>query len=208
MAVQISYADFTIIALLLIFGFEGYRSGFFNGILSIGGIFISLAISLAALPYSARFFNFVIELPPNLSILMGFVTIFVICLLLYALFLQWLHTIMKMEVVDWFNRISGTLLGLYKGLLTVSLLALGFSLLPMRELVRTTAEGSLFFERVKYITPLNYNYFRKLVPLTPTFEDSMENTVAMLGQSDEMAASLMESFKSKKLEKSVTTRRQ
>jgi membrane protein required for colicin V production len=206
MAVEISYADFAIIALLVILGYEGYRAGFFNELLGVGGLFLSLIITLILLPHAAKFFNYVIELPPNMSILMGFASVFVISLLLYTLFLQWLHTIMKMEVVDWFNRISGTLLGIYKGIAIVSLLALGFSLLPLPELVRTTEDRSLFLQPVKYFMPVNYNYVRRLIPGTPSFEDALRNTLAELGDADDIAAGLMESFGSRKLEKSVTTK--
>lgn len=207
MAVEISYADFSIIALTVIFGYEGYRSGFFKGILSVGGLFIALTISLIALPYAARFFNYVIELPPNISILMGFVSIFVINMLLYALFLEWVHKIMQMKVEDWFDRIAGTVLGLYKGVLAVSLLAIGFTLLPLQDTVRNTEQRSLFLRPVKCFTPVNYNYFKKLVPNTPSFEDTIKNTFTVMGgEPDDMAAGLMESFKSRKLEKSVTTK--
>jgi uncharacterized membrane protein required for colicin V production len=207
-SVEISYADFSIIVLTVIFGYEGYRSGFFKGILSLGGFFISLTVSLAALPYAARFFNYVIELPPNISILMGFLSIFVINMLLYALFLEWVNKIMEMKVnEEWFDRIAGTLLGLYKGVLAVSLLALGFTILPLPELVQRTEQRSLFLQPVKYFTPVNYNYFKRLVPRTPSFEETIKSTFAVMGgEPDPMAAGLMESFRSRQLEKSVTTK--
>ena len=204
-AVQINYVDFFIILLTIILGYEGYRSGFFRGILSIGGIFISLIITLIALPHSARFYYAVIELSPNISIVMGFVTIIVICLLLHSLFLQWLHTIMKMEVVDWFNRISGTLLGLFKGLLILSLLALGFSCLPLPEQIKYAEESSTFFQPVKCFMPANYNFFHKLVPRTPSFEEALAKTLATLGVPEETLAATMERFKCQGSETSVTT---
>jgi uncharacterized membrane protein required for colicin V production len=208
MAVEVSYADFTIIALMIIFGFEGYRAGFFKGILSIGGFFFALVIAVVVLPYSARFYNFVIELPANISIIMGFTTIFVLLLLLYALFLQWVHSIMKMEVVDWFNRISGTIIGLYKGLLTVSLLSLGFSLFPMPDLVKSTEARSVFMIPVKYVAPFNYNFIRKLNPYTPSFEETLKKTFAQMEKEpDEVAVKLIEEFGKRFLEKSVTNKR-
>jgi uncharacterized membrane protein required for colicin V production len=208
MAVEISYADFTIIALMIIFGFEGYRTGLFNGLLSIGGFFFALIITVLVLPYSSRFFNFVIELPPNISILMGFVSIFVLLLLLYALFLEWLHKIMKMEVVDWFNRVAGTVIGLYKGLLSVSLLAIGFSLLPMKDLVKSTEAKSTFVIPVKYFAPYNYNFFRKLYPRSPSFEDALKNTFTQMQQQpDEVAQTLIDEFDKRYLQKNVTNQR-
>jgi len=205
MNVQISYADFIIIALMIILGFEGYRTGFFHGLLGVGGLFISMIITLLTLPYSSRFFNYVIELSPNLSILMGFLSIFVISLLLYALFLQWLHSIMKMQVVDWFDKVFGTLFGLYKGLLTISLLAIGFSLLPIPQVVQATENNSLFLKPVKYFAPTNYNYFRKLFPTAPSFEYTLRYAYAQMGQPDEVANVLIKDFANRRLEKNVPT---
>jgi uncharacterized membrane protein required for colicin V production len=208
MAVNVSYADFTIITLVIIFGFEGYRAGFFKGVLSSNGLIFALVISVVTVPYSARFYNFVIELSPNISILMGFTTIYVLLLLLYALFLQWVHTLMKMEVVDWFNRVAGTLIGLYKGLLSVSLLSIGFSLLPAPDAVKSIEAQSTFMQPVKYFAPKNYNLFRKLNPYIPSFEQTLKNTFAQMEKEpDEMAATLINDFGSQALENTVTKKR-
>jgi uncharacterized membrane protein required for colicin V production len=207
MAVEISWADFTIIVLMVFLGLEGYRTGFFNGLLSVGGFFFSLLITLFLLPQAARFFNYVVELPSNMSILMGFATVYVISMLLYELFLKWLHKIMEMKVEARFNRIFGTVLGLYKGILIVSLLALGFSLLPLPDMVRSAEERSLFLRPVKYFTPVNYNFFRRLFPGSPSFEATLKNTADALGGLDETATDLIQAFGSQQLEKSVTTKR-
>jgi len=204
MDVTISYADFSIIAVMIIFGFEGYRTGLFNGILSIGGLNLSLIIAVVILPLAANFFNYVIELPPNISVVMGFVTIFVAGLLLYAFFAEWLRKLIKMEVVDWFNRISGTIIGLYKGLIAASLLVLGFSLLPPAAMVKSTEDNSVFMRPVKYVAPFSYNYFRKLYINAPSFEATLQNSYArMKKEPDEMAQVLIDEFHTRLLQKNV-----
>jgi uncharacterized membrane protein required for colicin V production len=204
MAVEISYADFSIIAVMIIFGFEGYRTGLFNGILSIGGLNISLIIAVLLLPFAATFYNYVIELPPNISVVMGFVTIFVAILLLYAFFAEWLRKLIKMEVVDWFNRISGTIIGLYKGLITASLLSLGFSLLPPAAMVKSTENNSVFMRPVKYVAPYSYNHFRKLYLYAPSFEATLQNSYTrMQKEPDEMAKVLIGEFRDRLLQKNV-----
>jgi hypothetical protein len=113
-----------------------------------------------------------------------------------------------MEVVDWFNRISGTIIGLYKGLLTVSLLSLGFSLFPMPDLVKSTEARSVFMIPVKYVAPFNYNFIRKLNPYTPSFEETLKKTFAQMEKEpDEVAVKLIEEFGKRFLEKSVTNKR-
>lgn len=181
MAVEISYADFTIILLIVLIGFDGYRAGFFHEILTIGGFFFSLLITLISLPPAARFFYDVIQLQTNMSILMGFSSIFFLILLLYSFFLQWLNSVMKMEVVDWFNKLSGALLGIYKGTLIASLLALGFSLLPLSELVRDIEQNSFFVQAIKKFLPANYDYFSRIIPGTPSFEQALKATQSLVG---------------------------
>jgi hypothetical protein len=77
----------------------------------------------------------------------------------------------------------------------------------MPDLVSQTEQKSLFLGSVKYFAPANYNYFKKLVPRTPSFEETLKATFDVMGgEPDAMTASLMESFKSRMLQKSVTTK--
>jgi len=185
MAVEISYADFSIIAVMIIFGFEGYRAGLFNGILSVGGLNIAIILAVVILPFAANFFNYVIELSPNISVVMGFVTIFVSCLLLYAFFVEWLRKMIKMEVVDWFNRVAGTIIGLYKGLITASLLSLGFSILPPAAMVKSTETNSVFMRPVKFVAPFSYNSFRKFYLEAPSFDETLEKSYTRMQKTPE-----------------------
>jgi hypothetical protein len=116
-----------------------------------------------------------------MSILIGFSSIFFIILLLYTFFLQWLNTVMKMHVVDWFDKLSGALLGIYKGTLIASLLALGFSLLPLAELVRDIEQSSFFVQAIKKFLPANYNYFSRIIPGAPSFDQILKATQNMVG---------------------------
>ncbi|MDZ7344727.1 MAG: CvpA family protein [candidate division KSB1 bacterium] len=181
MAVEISYADFTITLLIVLIGFDGYRSGFFHEITTLGGFFFSLLITLISLPQASRFFYEVVQLQTNMSILMGFSSIFFIMLLLYTFFLQWLNSVMKMEVVDWFNKLSGAMLGIYKGTLIASLLALGFSLLPLSDLVQEIEQSSLFVQGIKKFLPANYDYFSRIIPGAPSFEQALKAAQSVVG---------------------------
>lgn len=195
MDVNISYADFTIIAVMIIFGFEGYRTGLLNGILSIIGLNLSLILAVVILPLAASFFNNVFKPPPNISIVMGFLTIFVVCLLLFTFMAKWFRKLIKMEMVDWFNRTSGAFIGLYKGLMTASLLALCYSLLPPSTVVQSTEKNSTFMRPVKFIAPLSYTAFRKSYINAPSFEATLQNAyIRMQKEPDEMAKVLMGEF--------------
>ena len=88
---------------------------------------------------------------------------------------------MKMQVVDWFDKLSGALLGIYKGTLIASLLAIGFSLLPLSELVQDIEQSSFFVQAIKKFLPANYDYFSRVIPGTPSFDQALKATQSMVG---------------------------
>lgn len=195
MDVNISYADFTIIAVILIFGFKDYRTGLLNGILSIIGLNLSLILAVVILPLAANFFNYTFEPRPNISIVMGFLTIFVACLLIFIFVAKWFRKLIKIEVVDWFNRMSGAFIGLNKGLMAASLLALCYTLLSPSAVVQNTEKNSIFMRPVKFIAPLSYNAFRKSYLNLPSLEATLQNAYTrMQKEPDEMAKALMSEF--------------
>lgn len=181
MLVIISHIDFFILLLLAVFGYVGYRSGFYNSLLGLSGFYIGVIISFLALPLAAKFFYFVLQLPPNMSIILGFSFVFALVMLLHVFFMQYIHKVIKMEVEDKFNRLSGIVIGLYKGSLIVSLLALGFCMLPMQTMVNNIESKSIFLPRIKRVLPANYDYVRRFVPGLRSYQDSLEVTYKRLG---------------------------
>ncbi len=208
MTISITPTDVVIVALVALSGYAGYRGGFYDSFLRVMGFFGAVALSLILLRYVARFFNYVMELPPNMSVLLGFTFIFGLLMLLQVFFMHWMHQIIKMEVVRWFNLTFGTLLGAYKGLLAASLLALGFSLLPLSAAIQRMETQSLFFAPTRFILPKNFNYLSKLLPILPSFENSLNAALAGLVGSDERSTLLLQEFQSKKLQKETQSVKQ
>ena len=181
MSFVFTFADFTIVVLCILFGYLGYRSGFYNSLLSLLGFHFAFGWSLLLMSYAAGFFGFVLELPPDMSLLFGLSFIFGLLTLLWVFIAQWFHNLVKMEVVEWFNRTAGTLLGAYRGFLLVSMMALGFSILPLTATVSYTETYSMLFRRTRCFLPLHYNYVRRLIPLTPSFEQNVITALRSAG---------------------------
>ncbi len=173
MSLVISFTDVIIITLCSLFGYLGYRAGFYDSVLALTGFYLSFTLSLLLMRYTAGFFSFVLELPPEMSVLFGFSFVFGLLMLGHVFFQKWMHDMIKMQVETWFDQISGALLGFYRGFLIVSLLVLGFSCLPLPQTIAYTESRSPFVRRVKCFLPLNYNYFRKLIPFLPGFEQNL-----------------------------------
>ena len=184
MIIKIDATDVIILGTLALFGYLGYKGGLFKGILNLWGFYFSLTLSLLFVPWPANFFHYVLELPPTMSVLLGFAVLFALTQLLYVFFMIWINKIVQMTVKDWFNRLTGTLLGLYRGILIISLMALGFSLLPLTDLVRTNETHSMFFRHVRLFTVYNYNFARRLVPGLPGFKDSLKYGYTKVGKTD------------------------
>ncbi len=199
MTISITPTDVVIVALVALCGYAGYRAGFYDSLLRVSGFFGAVTISLVLSRYVARFFNYVMELPPNMSILLGFSFIFGLLMLLQIFFMHWMQEIIKMQVVKWFDVTFGTLLGAYRGLLAASLLALGFSLLPLSSAIPRIESQSMFFSKTRFILPDNFSYISKLFPFLPSFENSIAVTTTYLVGSDDRTTALLQEFQARKL---------
>jgi len=173
MSFVFTFVDFLIVTLCVLFGYIGYRSGFYNSLLALMGFHFALGLSLLLMRYTAGFFGFVLELPPDMSILFGMAFLFGVLTLGWVFCAQWIHGLVKMEVVEWFNRTAGVILSTYRGFLMISLFALGFTILPLTPSLTYAESYSMLFRRARCFLPLHYNYVRKLIPITPSFEQNL-----------------------------------
>lgn len=192
MTISFGPTDIVIVALVALSGYAGYRAGFYDSLLRLSGFYLAVTLSLILLQYLARFFNYVMQLPPNMSLLLGFSFIFGLLMLLQVFFMHWMHQVIKMEVVHWFNVTFGTILGAFKGLLAASLVTLGFSLLPLTREIQKTETSSMFFRPMRCILSQNFSLIGKIVPMIPNFESTLTFTMTRLAGSDDRTAALLQ----------------
>lgn len=201
MQIIINFADFIIVGVFAYFIWRGYKGGFYDSLLEVIGFYVCLTITLIALRYVAGFFSVVLELPPNMSVLLGFAFVFAGLALAYLYFVKWIHQMIEMKVHERFNRITGSLLGAYRGLLIASLLVLGFLLLPIPHLVHSTQARSFFIPRIKRVLPLNYDYVRKLIPGPPGFREALLAAYLRIGDIDDISERFLDELPGKPLQK-------
>ena len=158
MVLVFSFPDFIIVAMCILFGYLGYRMGFYDSLLALIGFHFAAGLSLLLMRYTVGFFSFVLELSPDMSLLLGMSFLFGLFTLLWVFISQWIHSLVKMQVVEWFNRGAGILLGGYRGFLIVSLMALSFSILPWTYGVTYTETNSVLYQRIRCFLPMKYNY--------------------------------------------------
>ncbi len=192
MTISFGPTDVVIVALVALSGYAGYRAGFYDSLLRLSGFYLAVTLSLILLQYLARFFNYVMQLPPNMSLLLGFSFIFGLLMLLQVFFMHWMHQVIKMEVVHWFNVTFGTLLGAIKGLLAASLVTLGFSLLPLTREIQRTEASSMFFRSTRCVLSQNFSLIGKIIPIVPNFESTLTFTMTRLAGSDDRTAALLQ----------------
>ena len=194
MSIIINAADFIIVGLLALFVYLGYHTILFNSILSLIGFCLSFTFSLILLQFLAHTIYVVLELPANMSVLFSFAFLFAIFMLLKVFFMVWAHKIIKIKAEPWFDKLSGVLIGFLKGLLVTSLLAIGFSLLPLPKLIKGTETNSFLLSRVKYVLPTTYDYTRRIIPILFSFRASLEATYKKMGDMDDASRRLLDGY--------------
>jgi uncharacterized membrane protein required for colicin V production len=189
MSVALTSADVAIVLIISLFGYLGYQRGFYNSLLAYMGFHFALGWSLLFMRYTAGFFSYVLELPPNMCLLLGMSFLYGFFTLMWVFFSQWVHTLIKMQVVEWFNRFAGAALGVFRGYLLMSLTALGLTLIPTSQ-VAYAESHSLLYNRVKCYLPWHYNYVRKLTPIVPSFEENIIASLRRAGGPEERVSAV------------------
>lgn len=125
--------DLIVVAILLAYGWFGYRSGFINQIVELLGFVGSFLVALVAYPPIGSFIGGLTKLPDGLSDLIGLLGIwFIIEVSLALLWQQLRHRVPEHLQKSSANRLSGIMAGLLKGgsLLIIILLILASATLP------------------------------------------------------------------------------
>lgn len=171
----INYLDIVLIAVLLFFAAKGFRKGFFHELVGFVGVLAALALSLRALEPLAPFVSDLFDISAGKSAVAVFFVIFSTTLFLLKFAENWVHKHAKLRLADALNKSIGGVLGLAKGAVVASLLALLLSLSPFTLVVQNQVETSKMHNIVEGIAPFIYDQLRTFIPGNKRFVGFLED---------------------------------
>lgn len=175
--VAINYLDIALIAITLFFAAKGFRKGFFHELVGFIGVIFALTLALRALEPVAPLVSDLLNISAGKSAVIVFFFIFTSVLFILRYAESWVHKHANLKLADALNKAIGGLIGLAKGAIVASLLALLLSLSPFTFIVQQQVEKSAVHRVVEGIAPFIYDQLRAFIPGNKRFVSYLEDLV-------------------------------
>ena len=176
-AVAINYLDFALVAVLSFFAAKGFRKGFFHELVGFIGVILALALGLRALEPVAPMVSDLLNISAGKSAVIVFFLVFIGVLFILKYAENWVHKHAHLKLADALNKAIGGVIGLAKGAIVASLLALLLTLSPFTLVVQNQVEKSSVHRAVEGIAPFMYDQLRAFMPGKKRFVGYLEDLV-------------------------------
>lgn len=127
-----TFLDIIFIAIILVSTIFALRKGLAREVISLVALFGGFLLAALYYPLVARWFLDVAK-TEVVADLIGFVTIFVACLLIGAVAAFIVNRLIKMASLEWIDRLMGAIFGFLRGWAVASILALALIAFPARQ---------------------------------------------------------------------------
>jgi membrane protein required for colicin V production len=127
-----TFLDVIFVAIILVSTIFASRKGLMREVISLAALFGGFLLAALYYPVIARWFLDVAK-TEAVADLIGFVTIFVGCLLIGAVAAFIVNRLIKMSSLEWIDRLMGAIFGFVRGWAVASVLALALIAFPVRQ---------------------------------------------------------------------------
>lgn len=148
----------------------GYRRGFIRQILELMGLVAAFLLALLFASMVATYVEGDFGVPYTPALIIGFITIFIVSLLLFRFFALAMQKIIRWTLFGWIDRLTGALLGLLIGMIVASVLIWFVLALPLPAKVRTGIERSNMSVFLQPVAPRIFNLVFDHGPKKVNFE--------------------------------------
>ena len=160
------------VVILIIMGYFAFR-GMFRGVvlelLTLVGMLAGYIVALKEMSRLSGFILSMIPLPEVLANALGFLICFVGILLLFRWIANMFKHAIKGTALRSIDHAGGLCIGLIKGAILVSVLALLINLLPLPQSLDRPRKESLLYEPALTVAPFAYNLIGRVFPYTKDF---------------------------------------
>jgi len=158
--------DLVILGFLLFFLFRGVKRGFVRETFSLLELVLSLYLPFALAGFGADVLQLIVKIPRQIATILAFILWFLFFHYFFFGFLvnKQLKKVINIAMPNWAEGWFGALVGLFKGLVIASFLAIFLSLIPFSQKIRTYQQESYLFYPVAQVAPALFEWAVKKFP--------------------------------------------
>jgi len=173
----VNILDWVIVVSIAIFVFNGFRRGFLREVAGLLGIIIALLLAIRLLNDLSVIVAHYLGLSPQIAVVVTAILIFIGVLLFFILLAKLLRKLLDLANLGWIDRLLGSLLGLVKGAIILSILVLIISIMPLGATFTQQQNESVFFQPVRQVVPMVFNAIIRILPAASDFYSEMQQSL-------------------------------
>lgn len=180
----LSGIDWMVLALLATFALIGFFRGLLRELFTLLGVFLSLLFSILLMSPTGRILSRWIPLSERIQLIVGFLSIFLLALILFHLLFFILSRIYRIHPIGFGDRIAGFFFGLTKGGFIVFVLLFFIALLPLTSTLSGFFRNSLSMSMIRSASP-SIERFLTTLPKLKRVVDTQKGKIVIERSGDE-----------------------
>jgi len=171
-----TYLDYIILAIVAVFLIKGLFRGLINETIGLIGLVVSVVLAVKYMSNLAVFLKDVLDISPVIITLLSFLLVFVAAQMGVQLINYLLHKLVENSFMSGAEKLAGGALGLVKGLVVSSLLALLVSVLPLSDEIVPEKDDSVLYKPVLQLAPKMFDLMTMMAPNSKSFYSEMKES--------------------------------
>jgi len=173
-----NWVDIVVGLFMVLFLVAGLRRGFIREVTGFVGLVLAFVLGIAGSPIWSKAIVNLLHFPPSVATVVSFILIFILVFLLCKAAGNLLFKIVRQTPLHLLDRLGGSVIGLLKGGLLISLLLLFLGLFSLPQTIAKPLDSSVLVPTMRVFAPGVYNFLKGAFP-------QMRSLGEVIGQSVE-----------------------
>ncbi len=159
-----NWIDIALGLFMILFIITGIRRGFLREVMGLVGLIVAFVLGVAGSPIWSVLIVQELHFPSSVATAVSFILIFILIFLLFKAVGSLLHKLVRSSPLRWFDRLGGSIFGLLKSgmIISVFLLILGVFTLPSA--LSSTLNSSRLVPPLRAMAPTVFNLIKVAFP--------------------------------------------
>lgn len=161
--------DIVILACLLFFLIVGFAKGFIRELFDLLSLLAAFLVAVNQMSTLVSLLGRALNWPTSVLTVISFVILFAVCYVVVMLAGRVLSKLVRVIFLGWLDRLGGSVFGLFKGILLVSILTYLFALIPWPTAVFKVYDHSKLVPPFASVAPCIFNGCSRILPGVKSF---------------------------------------
>lgn len=174
-----NWIDFFILFVLFLAMLNGYRRGMFKEISTFLGLAVGIVFAVSNAGWLASQLEGKANFSPSIIYVLSFALLFAVSILILRLLGRYFYRLVKISPLKPSHKIGGSIFGIVKGLVVLSLIFLLFIFPTPLKNFDSAIQGSKMAKPIRSVVPYLYDYTKVAHPESGTFLSQIQKGILL-----------------------------